>query len=79
MVSWLNLYTDPRTFCKLTEMNEINHDMNLIQSWLAANKLTLNVKKTKYMLIGSHIKLSQIHNDVTIKINNIPLILKACN
>ena len=31
----------------------MDYDMNLIQSWLSANKLTLNVKKTKYMLIGS--------------------------
>ena len=35
--------------------------MNLIQSWLKANKLTLIVKKTRYMLIGSKFKLSQIH------------------
>ena len=35
--------------------------MNLIQSWLKANKLTLNVKKTRYMLIGGKFKLSQIH------------------
>ena len=38
-----------------------NYDMNLIQSWLSANKLTLNVKKTKYMLIGSQFKLFQIN------------------
>ena len=30
--------------------HKMNYDMNLIQSWLSANKLTLNVKKTKYML-----------------------------
>ena len=47
--------------------------MNLIQSWLTANKLTLNIKKTKYMLIGSKFKLSQIHNDFTVKIHNTPL------
>ena len=34
--------------------------MNLIQSWLSANKLTLNVKNTKYMFIGSQFKLSQM-------------------
>ena len=47
--------------------------MNLIQSWLTANKLTLNIKKTKYMLIGSKSKLSQIHNDFTVKVHNTPL------
>ena len=39
--------------------------MNLIQSRLSANKLTLNVKKTKYMLIGSQFKLSQVNSDFT--------------
>ena len=38
-----------------------------------ANKLTLNFKKTKYMLIGSKFKLSQIHNDFTVKVHNTPL------
>ena len=51
----------------------MNYDMNLIQSWLSANRLTLNVKKTKYMLIGSQFKLSQINGDFTIKVNNTPL------
>ena len=30
------------------------------------NKLTLNVKKTKCMLIGSQFKLSQINSDFTV-------------
>ena len=53
--------------------HKMNYDMNLIQSWLSANKLTLNVKKTKYMLIGSQFKLSQINNDFTVKVNNTTL------
>ena len=48
-------------------------DMNLIQSWLSANKLTLNVKKTKYMPIRSQFKLSQINSDFTVKVNITPL------
>ena len=36
--------------------------MSLIQSWLSANKLTLNVKNTKDMFIGSQFKLSQIRD-----------------
>ena len=47
--------------------------MNLIQSWLSANKSTLNVEKTKYIPIGSQFKLSQINNDLTVKVNNTPL------
>ena len=38
--------------------HKMNYDMNLVQSWLSSNKLTLHVKKTKYMLIGSQFKLS---------------------
>ena len=38
-----------------------------------SNKLTLNVKKTKYMLIGSQFKLSQINSDFTVKVNNTPI------
>ena len=51
----------------------MNYDMNLIQLWLPANKLTLNIKKTKYMLIGSQFKLSQINSDFTVKVDNTPL------
>ena len=51
----------------------MNYDVNLIQSLLSANKLTLNVKKTKYMLIGSQFKLSQINSDCTVKVNNTKL------
>lgn len=53
--------------------HKLNCDMNLIQSWLPANKLTLNVKKTKFMLIGSHFKLSQTNSDFTVKVNYLPL------
>ena len=51
----------------------MNYDMNLIQSLLSANKLTLNVNETKYMLIGSQFKLSQRNSDLTVKVNNTPL------
>ena len=47
--------------------------MNLIQSWLTANKLILNIKRTQYMLIGSKFKLSQTHNNFTVKVDNAPL------
>ena len=45
---------------------KMNHDMKLIHSWLTANKLSLNIKKTKFMLIGSPYGLSQVHNDFTV-------------
>ena len=79
-----NLFSKPRMYADDTTLtsssedsyvleHKMNCDMNLIQSWLTANKLTLNVKKTKYMLIGSKFKLSQIHNDFTVKVHNTPL------
>ena len=49
--------------------HKMNYDMNLIQSWLSANKLTLNVKKTKFVLIGSQFKLSQTNSDFTVKVS----------
>ena len=51
----------------------MNYHMNLIQSLLSGNKLTLNVKKIEYMLIGSQSKLSQINSDFLVKVNNTPL------
>jgi len=79
-----NLFSKPRMYADDTALtssaedpyvleHKMNYDMNLIQSWLTANKLTLNVKKTKYRLIGSQFKLSQIHNDFTVKVHNTPL------
>ena len=66
-----NLFSKPKMYADDTTLtssaedpcvleHRLNCDMNLIQSWLPANKLTLNVKKTKYILIGSLFKLSQI-------------------
>ena len=37
--------------------------INNVHRWLLANKLTLNVKKTEYMLIGSRQRLSQIDTE----------------
>ena len=36
---------------------EVNEDLLIIAKWLNDNKLTSNLKKTKYMLIGSNCKL----------------------
>ena len=71
------MYADDTTLTTSAEdpcvlEHKMNYGMNLIQSWLSANKLTLNVKKTKYMLIGSQFKLSQINSDFTVKVNKTP-------
>ena len=42
---------------------KLEFDLNNVHNWLLTNKLTLNVKKTEYMLIGSRQKLSQVKID----------------
>ena len=78
LISKPRMYADDTTPSSSAEdpcvlEHKMTYDINLIQSWLSANKLTLNVKKTKYMLIGSQFKLSQINSDFTVKVNNTPL------
>ena len=79
-----DLFSKPRLYADDTTLTtsaedpwvleyKMNYDMNLIQSWLSSNKLTLNVKTTKYMLRGSQFKLSQINNEFTVKVNSTPL------
>jgi len=49
---------------------KMNEDLENIRKWLARNKLSLNVKKTELMIVGSSKKLSRIVNsDINIHIN----------
>ena len=49
--------------------SKLNHDLEKIHRWLTANKLTLNSKKTEYMIIGSRQKLHSIgSNTINISI-----------
>ena len=53
----------------VTDIQEhLNHDLENIHQWLLANKLTLNKKKTEYMIIGSRQKLSKITIEPEIRI-----------
>ena len=59
------MYADDTTVTSAAEdpdtlQVKMNSDLNKIQTWLKVNKLTLNVKKTKYMLIGSRPKLGLV-------------------
>ena len=42
----------------------LNKDLGEVQKWLKSNKLTLNDKKTKYMIIGSHYRLRHLNGDL---------------
>ena len=75
IVSRPMMYADDTTLTAsakdpITLQTIMNQDLEKVQAWLRANKLTLNVKKTKFMIIGSKFKLDQVPNDLTVKINN---------
>ena len=45
--------------------SKLNHDLEIIHTWLTANKLTLNRKKTEYMIIGTNTTLASIGTNTT--------------
>ena len=78
-----NLFSKPRMYADDTTLTlsaedplvldqRKNHGRNQFQ-WLCAKKLTLNVKKTKFMVFGSHYKLSYIDNNFSVKVENTPI------
>ena len=48
--------------------NRINEDLAKIKEWLCANKLSLNVKKTHYIIFTSKTKIVP---DIDIRMNNV--------
>ena len=49
----------------------VNSDLENLRKWLVANKLSLNVAKTEFMLIGSKRMLNKIsYSKPNIKIDN---------
>ena len=51
------------------ELN-MNSDLTCINEWLLANKLSLNVAKTEFVLIGSAHKLNNLVTQLDLKINH---------
>ena len=47
----------------------LNQDLSNVCEWLSANKLTLNMTKTEFMLIASRQKLSQFTESPSLAIN----------
>ena len=86
----LLMYADDTTlYCNLSDnLNEavINNELNKITDWLSSNKLSLNVKKTKYMVfhtIQRHIfypilRINNVDIERVIQFNFLGLILN-CN
>ena len=76
-----NLFCKPRMYADDTTLTSsaehplgleqrMNYDMNQIQSWLSASKLTLKCRKNKFMLIGSHNKLSDMNTNFSVKVSD---------
>ena len=51
----------------------LNHDLANVNNWLIANKLTLNMTKTEFMLIGSRQRLNTLTDSPTPTINGTPI------
>ena len=49
----------------------LNQDLENIYSWLRANRLTLNMAKTEFMLIGSRQRQSSLTVSPTLTINGV--------
>ena len=49
---------------------KINHDLTNIKNWLLANKLSLNVTKTEYMVFGTDFRLSNLEKVIPITIGD---------
>ena len=71
---FVRLFADDTFLCTQNENdslleNEVNNELQKVHEWLAANKLTLNVSKSKFMIIS---KKKQRPN-LNVKINGQPL------
>ena len=51
----------------------LQHDVDCVADWLCANKLTLNVIKTEYMMIGSRQRLATFAKNLNLSLNGIAL------
>jgi hypothetical protein len=49
-----------------SDKNALNNDLKNVSDWLIVNILSLNTKKTEYMIIGSYQRLNLIETDLPI-------------
>ena len=56
---------------------ELQHDTQFLQNWLTANRLTLNVLKTKFMLVGSRQRVATLTQELDLSINGISLLKRV--
>ena len=48
----------------------MNHDLHEIHSWLITNKPSINVIKTKYMIVASQYRIKQLEHQFSIHVNH---------
>lgn len=54
----------------LTDLQiKLNSNLNKIQSWLQANKISVDVKKTKYSIIATQYKITHLRHQPDVRIN----------
>ena len=51
----------------------INHDLANIKQWLSANKLSLNLVKTEYLLIGSRHNINNLFHVPKVHVGDMPI------
>ena len=64
IIDCFSFFFDPRLSTRdprqLSALYKINKDLDNIRKWIICNKLTLNLKKTEFMIIGSKPRLDAI-------------------
>ena len=51
----------------------MNHELRKIASWLSANKLSLNIKKTHFIIFTCKSRGKKPNQNVSVKINGQPI------
>ena len=49
--------------------NVINTELKGLSDWLTTNKLSLNIVKTEFMVVGSRQRIKTLNNEIDIEIN----------
>ena len=52
---------------------EMSNDLNRIFNWLSSNKLTLNILKTVFMVIGSQQRIASLAGNISLSVNGLTL------
>lgn len=52
----------------------MNHDLREIQTWLIPNKLSLNVIKTKYMIVAIQYRTKHLEHQFNIQVDHKSLV-----